>query len=105
MKHVFEILLIYALFSQNFIVAIYALFPQIFLGWKAESAKFCTFRMYELIYDLLENMVVSVGKLIDKYPRLESKRKELKMDTKNARTIFFAKTINVPLSGIGWAVE
>ena len=45
-KHVFEILSIYALFSQNFIVAIYALFPQIFLDWKAESTDFYIFRMY-----------------------------------------------------------
>ena len=46
MKHVYEILLIYALLSQNFIVAIYALFPQIIWGWKVESADFCIFRMY-----------------------------------------------------------
>ena len=38
--------LIYALLSQNFVVAIYALFPQIFLDWKAESADFFAFRMY-----------------------------------------------------------
>ena len=42
----FDILLIFAFVLQNFIVAIYALFPQIFWDWKAESANFCTFRMY-----------------------------------------------------------
>ena len=46
MKHVYEIWLIYALLSQNFIVAIYALFPQIIWGWKVESADVYVFRMY-----------------------------------------------------------
>ena len=40
-------LLIYALLSRNFIVAFYARFPQIFWDWKADSADFCTFRMYD----------------------------------------------------------
>ena len=40
------IFMIYALLSQHFVVVIYALFPQIFLGWKAKFADFYTFRMY-----------------------------------------------------------
>ena len=39
-------LLIYALLWRNFIVAIYALFPQIFWDWKGLSADFYIFRMY-----------------------------------------------------------
>ena len=41
------IFMIYSLLSRNFAVRIYALFPQIFLDWKAKSADFYTFRMYE----------------------------------------------------------
>ena len=37
---------IYALLSQNFVVRIYALFPQIFLDWKVKSADIFTFGMY-----------------------------------------------------------
>ena len=42
-----DFLLIYALLSRNFYVEIYALFPQIFCDWKADSANFCAFRMYD----------------------------------------------------------
>ena len=41
-----DFLLIYALLSRNFYVEIYALFPQIFCDWKADSANFSAFRMY-----------------------------------------------------------
>ena len=46
MMHLLDFSLIYAHLSQNFVVAIYALFPQIFWDWKVESADFFTFRMY-----------------------------------------------------------
>ena len=36
--------------SCKFVVAIYALFPPIFLAWKVDSANFSTFRMYETVY-------------------------------------------------------
>ena len=39
--------MIYALLTQNFVVRIYALFPQIFLDWKAKSADIFTFWMYD----------------------------------------------------------
>ena len=42
-----DFLLIYALLSQKFYVEIYALFPQIFCDWKADSANFFAFRMYD----------------------------------------------------------
>ena len=38
--------MIYALLTWNFVVRIYALFPQIFLDWKVKSADFFTYRMY-----------------------------------------------------------
>ena len=38
--------MIYALLTRNFVVRIYALFPQIFLDWKAKSADIFTFWMY-----------------------------------------------------------
>ena len=47
MMHFLDFWLIYALLPQNFVVAIYALFQQIFWDWKVESADFFTFRMYE----------------------------------------------------------
>ena len=43
------IFMIYSLLSRNFAVRIYALYPQIFLDWKAKSADFYTFRMYGYI--------------------------------------------------------
>ena len=46
MMHFLDFSLIYAHVSQNFVVAIYALFPQIFWDWKVESADFFAFRMY-----------------------------------------------------------
>ena len=39
--------MIYALLSQDFDVEIYALFPQNFCDWKADSANFFAFRMYD----------------------------------------------------------
>ena len=39
--------MIYAPLSQNIVVKIYALFPQMFWDWKVDSAAFFTFRMYE----------------------------------------------------------
>ena len=39
--------MIYALLTRNFVVRIYALFPQIILDWKAKSADIFTFWMYE----------------------------------------------------------
>ena len=44
--HFSDFWLIYALMSQNVVVAIYALFPQFFWDWKKESAGLFTFRMY-----------------------------------------------------------
>ena len=41
-----DFLSIYALLSQKIYVEIYALFPQIFCHWKADSANFSAFRMY-----------------------------------------------------------
>ena len=38
--------MIYELLTQNFVVRIYALFPQIILDWKAKSADIFTFWMY-----------------------------------------------------------
>ena len=38
--------MIYALLSQNFVVEIYALFPQNILDWGADSANFFAFWMY-----------------------------------------------------------
>ena len=47
MTHFLDFWLIYALLSQNVVVAIFALFPQIFLDWILESPVFFfTFRMY-----------------------------------------------------------
>ena len=40
--------MIYALLSQNFVVEIYALFPQNILDWGADSANFFAFWMYAL---------------------------------------------------------
>ena len=40
--------MIYAVLTQNFVVRIYALIPQIFLDWKAKSADIFTFWMYVL---------------------------------------------------------
>ena len=40
------IFIIYALLSRNFVVAIYALFPQNFGDWKSGFADWVTFRMY-----------------------------------------------------------
>ena len=42
----YGISIIYALLTRNFVVRIYALFPQIFLDWKAKSADIFTFWMY-----------------------------------------------------------
>ena len=39
--------MIYALLTRNFVVRIYALFPQIILDWKAKSADIFTFWMYD----------------------------------------------------------
>ena len=47
MMHFLDFWLIKALLSQNVVVAIYALFPQIFWDWKVESADFFAFRMYD----------------------------------------------------------
>ena len=47
MMHFLDFWLIYARLSQNVVVAIYALFPQISWDWKVESADFFAFRMYE----------------------------------------------------------
>ena len=41
-------LMIYAPLSQNIVLKIYALFPQMLWDWKADSANFSTFRMYGL---------------------------------------------------------
>ena len=41
-----DFLLIHALLLQNLYVQIYALFPQNFCDWNADSANFCAFRMY-----------------------------------------------------------
>ena len=38
--------MIYALLTRNFVVRIYAIFPQIFLDWKAKSSDIFTFWMY-----------------------------------------------------------
>ena len=38
--------MIYALLSQNFVVEIYALFPQNILDWGADSTNFFAFWMY-----------------------------------------------------------
>ena len=46
MMHFSDFWLNYALLSQNVVVAIYAIFPQIFWDWKVKSADFYTFRMY-----------------------------------------------------------
>ena len=41
--------MIYSLLSQNFVVEIYALFPQNILDWGADSANFFAFWMYVLL--------------------------------------------------------
>ena len=41
--------MIYALLSRNFVVEIYALFPQNILDWGADSANFFAFWMYAFI--------------------------------------------------------
>ena len=46
MMHFLDFSLIYAHLSRNFVVVIYALFPQNFLDWKVKSADFFTYRMY-----------------------------------------------------------
>ena len=50
-----DFLLIYALLKQNLYVEIYALFPQNFCDWKADSANYFAFRMYgawcQIIFD------------------------------------------------------
>ena len=45
----YGISMIYALLTQNFVVRIHALFPQIFLDWKAKSADIFTSWMYVLL--------------------------------------------------------
>ena len=45
LRHFWDFLMIYALLSQDFNVEIYALFPQFFCGWKADSANFA-FRIH-----------------------------------------------------------
>ena len=44
------IFMIYVYLSWKFVVAIYALFPPIFLAWKVDSANLFTFRMYASMY-------------------------------------------------------
>ena len=46
-KKIYCISMIYVLLTQNFIVRIYAIFPQIILDWKAKSADIFTFWMYD----------------------------------------------------------
>ena len=41
--------MIYALLTRNFVMRIYALFPQIMLKWKAKSADIFTFWMYDFL--------------------------------------------------------
>ena len=41
--------MIYALLSRNFVVEIYALFPQNILDWGADSANFFAFWMYAIL--------------------------------------------------------
>jgi len=45
LQHYWDFLMIYAPLSRDFDVKIYALFPQIFCDWKADSANFIAFRM------------------------------------------------------------
>ena len=53
---------ILALLSQNFYVEIDALFPQIFCDWKADSANFIVFRMYDnAVFFLLRKKAVALG--------------------------------------------
>ena len=54
-------LLTYAHLSQNFVVAIYALFPQIFSDQKVKSADFFTFRMYASICQIVHICALLLG--------------------------------------------
>ena len=52
MMHFLDFWLINAFLSQNVVFAIYALFPQFFWDWKAESADFFTSRMYGITHPI-----------------------------------------------------
>ena len=72
-KLVLDFLLIYILLSRNVHVEIYALFPQIFCDWKADSAKF----------SLLECMAGDARKHLfgctaaDKKPPCQTKKRKI----------------------------
>ena len=62
--------MIYALLSQNFVVRIYALFPQIFLYWKAESADVILFWMYAYLHFAAVPMYHNL-KQLNPYPSID----------------------------------
>ena len=49
--------MIYALLSQNFVVEIYALFPQNILDWGADSANFFAFWMYGARFICVQSVI------------------------------------------------
>ena len=49
------IFMIFVYLSRTFFVAIYALFPPIFLACKVDSANFFTFRMYVVMVERVFN--------------------------------------------------
>ena len=61
--NILKILIIYALLTRNVGVKINALFPQIFLGWRANSADLFTFRMYVVTFRLWRCFVSGVPQL------------------------------------------
>ena len=58
--------MIYALLSRNFVVEIYALFPQNVLDWGAESANFFAFWMYALDISTYGHMTYMELRTLDK---------------------------------------
>ena len=50
------IFMINALFLQNFVASIYALFPTIFLSWKVVSANFSAFWVYAWKQEMLAHL-------------------------------------------------
>ena len=67
--------MIYVPLSQNIVVKIYALFPQMFWDWKADSANFFTFRMYgcaKRLWDMLRFLFRErLGRKIDRLSTAE----------------------------------
>ena len=69
--------MIYALLTRNFVVRIYALFPQIFLDWKAKSADIFTFWMYVSTINTIVLVLIETNGTI--YPLIRPLKKLRKL--------------------------